>query len=63
MSTSPKLKLKDPWRYTCPECGSHAITSVNNKYNAKNIEHNYRCGTCSYKFNKPYDKKTKELAK
>jgi len=52
-----KSYLSEPYRYTCPDCGSHSLRVVIEK------DHNYDCTECLFKFSKPFDKKTGELAK
>lgn len=56
----------DPWRYQCPECGSHTVQSrVSTEERGAKCgrvsEGRYYCGKCFASFERRYDKKRGEL--
>jgi len=66
----------DPWRYTCPDCGSHSVTYMFDPHNKKRVNKSvppggrwrnvelgtYRCQECSARLPEVYDKKRGVLA-
>lgn len=69
--SSTNLELDDPWRYCCPECGTHFESDMTRRVGSKEVRAGHvgvndpdaplYCGACRTALYGLLDKKTDEI--